>query len=63
MLFFLSSEEEVEDVVVEVSRHECPDKPACRKVFHLVWEIAVWVSVYDRDLIPLGSEIWPIVGM
>jgi hypothetical protein len=49
------SEEEGEDVVVEIVRYEGALETYVTQRFDLVCELGVGISVYDRDLIPLGA--------
>jgi hypothetical protein len=55
------SEEEGEDVVVEIVRYEKALESGIAKRFNLVCDLGVGISVYDRDLVPLGVSIQLVV--
>jgi hypothetical protein len=57
------SEEDAEDVVVEIVSHEEALETCVTQRFDLVCELGVGISVYDRDLIPLGMPIQLVVRM
>jgi hypothetical protein len=60
MSWWFLSDEQVEDVVVELIRHKSSIERAKRKLPHQIWKGAVGVSVDDRYLIPLGVGVAPI---
>jgi hypothetical protein len=55
------SEEETEHVVIEVVCHKVLGEAALRKRRDRVEYRAVSITLNDRDLIPLGSKVWPVV--
>src|SRR5437868_6530410 len=56
------SEEESEDIVVEILCRKMPIKRTIRQIFHYIRKFAVGVTVDDRDLIPFGARIGPIIS-
>src|SRR3954453_15428664 len=48
------SEEQIEDVVIQIVGCEILIERGKRQLFDLVCEVAVGISIDDRDLIPLG---------
>ena len=57
------SEEEVEDVVIEIVCREEPFELAHRQRVHFVWELGIGISVDDRYLVPLGVSIQLVIRM
>jgi hypothetical protein len=57
------SEEDGEDVVIEIVRCKGPFETYVTQRFDLVCELGVWISVDDRDLILLGVPIQLVVRM
>jgi hypothetical protein len=55
------SEENAEDVVVKVIHCERPLKTRIPQRFDLVGKFGIWISVNDRNLVPLGVTIQLVV--
>jgi hypothetical protein len=61
--FWFLSEEEVEDIVIEVVCREEPIELAHWQLSHLVWQVAIGIPVDDRHLVSLDVTIKLVASM